>query len=179
MQNKPFIKPGTLLVAHPDLTDHFFRKSVVLITEANIGGYVGLCLNRSSGLDMPSVLEKHGVSWPLGDELYVGGPIQEQALFMLHTTEFASSNTLAFANYAAVSSDELMIEKMQMGDVPVNYKFISGMAGWNPSQLEKEIIKEKSWLTCEANEDIVYCNSSRHWEKAIDLCAASMIDQYI
>jgi len=178
-QNDSIIKPGTLLVAHPDLTDPFFRESVVLITEVHSSGTLGFCLNQNSGLEMSEILLQYDIEWTLNDTLHIGGPVNDRALVLIHSPEFNSTNTMQITDFVAITSDKLMTEKMLMGDIPRRYKFVSGMSGWSVGQLEKEIENDKSWLTCEANEAIVFSDSEQQWRKAIDLCASTMIDQYI
>jgi putative transcriptional regulator len=181
MQQKlnTLLEPGTLLVAHPNLKDPFFEKSVVLITENHPVGVMGLCINQSSGLEISQILARHGVDWGYNDELMIGGPVNDQMLVILHTNEWSSTSTLRIGNDVAITSDTLMAEKLAMGDLPVNVKFLSGTCGWKPGQLEKEIYVEKSWLTCESSESILFSNSKNVWKEAIQMCASNAIGQYI
>ena len=93
MADKNPLKPGTLLVAHPDLRDTFFYKSVVLLTENHSSGSHGFVLNRLGQMELEDAIASYTDSWPWDDKLYFGGPVSRLSLFLLHTEDFSSSNT--------------------------------------------------------------------------------------
>ena len=106
------VSPGKILVAHPNLESGLFGKSVILITEAHQTGTVGFIMNKPSPHNLNQIMQERGISWELGDVLYQGGPLNTSALVMVHTEDFSSSNTMYLPGGLAISSDELMIEKV-------------------------------------------------------------------
>lgn len=172
------IKPGQLLVSSPDQQDENFRHSVVLISEHHSRGTVGFVTNRSSKIPFRSLMSDRGYDWPYDDVLYVGGPVNSSALITLHSPEWYSTNTLQIARGFAISSDEFMMEKISMGNTPQDYRFIGGMSGWAPGQLEREIITRK-WLTIPATSDIVFqATGEVAWRHAIEKAAQLATQRY-
>lgn len=173
------IKPGKLLVAHPDISDSYFEKSVILITEHHSQGTTGLVINQKSGNRVSDALSEYDYNWPWKDMIYFGGPIDKKSLFLLHTSDFSSSNTLLISSELSMSSDLLMTDKMLQGDVPMHYRFIVGQCSWAPRQLMNEINHENLWLTCNSNNRILFeYTNEKQWKKAIELCAEETMSQF-
>src|SRR5947207_7518107 len=85
---------GKLLVASPALVDPNFFRTVVLITEHNEEGAMGIVLNRpSEALVADAVPELGEVA---GDQapVFVGGPVQPEALVLL--AEFSDLEAAAW-----------------------------------------------------------------------------------
>jgi putative transcriptional regulator len=180
MTDKNPLKPGQLLVAHPDLKDKYFHKTVILITESHEGGTVGLILNKPTLSSVAEVVERdEKTEWPFDDTMYQGGPVNTYSLIAIHTAEWYSSNTLNLNDIVSITSDKFMLEKMAMNNLPQNYRFVVGISGWSPGQLEQEMTKSNSWLTCDSNENIIFAYSGpTQWELAIELCARQTMNQF-
>jgi putative transcriptional regulator len=177
-------RTGKLLVAHPRQTQSPFYRSVVLVTEDHDHGSVGLVLNKPTDFTLKQVMESKGYDCLADRMVYQGGPVNQSALVMIHSDTWYSSNTMTVkSTVASISSDNLMIEKLAMGDYPQNWRFVCGVSGWAPGQLEAEIRGtmgyDPSWLVCEANEDIIYkWDGEKQWHKALELCSSEMLAQY-
>lgn len=172
------IKPGQILIAHPELKCNFFAGTVVLITERSAKGWVGISLNKPSTISMRSIADEKGWSWPYDDKVYRGGPINPSALIMLHSSDWWSSNTLTISDTVSLSSDNFMTEKMVMGNAPRQWRMAHGLAGWFPGQLEQEI-KRNDWLTAWPTEEILFeYTSEEQWRRSIDLCANQAVNAF-
>lgn len=177
-----------LLIAHPNLPRHsIFYKSVIYVYEDNSrNGTVGVILNKDSEYTVQYLSESKGYFYGNPNHiLKLGGPVSEKTILMLHSDEWYSSNTMQVGNGYAVSSDDLMIEKLSMGNEPARWRMYLGMSAWAPGQLEMEIKaqfpyqKENSWLTCNADETIMFeYDGETQWEKAVELSSQQMIDSY-
>ena len=178
-QDKSMLAPGKILVAHPNLESGIFAKSVILLTEHHDSGTVGFILNKPCNIDLSKVMQDRGIAWQSGDVLYQGGPLNTSALVIVHTDDFSSSNTMYLPGGFAVSSDELMIEKIAMDNRPNAFRFITGICSWAPGQLEHEIKNNKSWLTATPN-DVMLFNSTglKQWRRALNLVASETTAQY-
>lgn len=172
---------GKLLVATPELTrDPTFKRSVVYVYEHNDDIVIGLILNKHSGYKINEVVRVHGDMFDHGEEkLYKGGPVSPQSVILLHTDEWYSSNTMQIGNGLAVSSDELMFEKLAMGNEPTNHRLLAGVSSWHPSQLEREIIDWKAWLVADADPELFFFkDGDEQWNKALIISSQQMFDQY-
>ena len=174
---------GKLLVAHPRLQEKPFSRSVVLVTEDHANGSVGLILNKPTEFSLRQIMESKGYDCLADKTVYLGGPVNSSALVMIHSDNWYSSNTMVVKSGISISSDTLMIEKMAMGDFPHQWRFVCGISGWSPGQLNSEIKgtngREPGWLVCDANEDIIHkWDGEKQWRKALELCSSEMLNQY-
>jgi len=177
-----------LLIAHPNLPRHsIFSKSVIYLYEDNTrSGSVGVILNKNSEYTVNYLAESKGFFYPDHNQmLKLGGPVSEKTILMLHSDEWYSSNTMQVGGGLAVSSDDIMIEKLSMGNEPRQWTMCLGMCAWQPGQLAMEINAqfpytiENSWLTCEADDTIVFgYDGESQWEKAVELSSQQMIDSF-
>src|SRR5881409_174271 len=97
---------GQLLVASPALVDPNFARTVVLITEHNDEGAMGIVLNRPSELRVgeaaPELAEVAGSEVPV----YVGGPVQPEALVLLgEFTDLDAAAWIVVADVGLASSE--------------------------------------------------------------------------
>ena len=74
---------GRLLLASPSLFDPNFRRTVVLVTEHNEEGAVGLVLNRRSETAVAEALPDLVRLVDEEERVYVGGPVQQSAVLVL------------------------------------------------------------------------------------------------
>jgi len=174
------VTSGTLLVASPTMTSDYFSRSVVLISEKTDRGHVGYVINKKTIAEVNAAVQNHGLVWPWQDFMFEGGPVNRSAMIMIHSPEWASSNTMRVGSaVCAISSDKLMFEKMIQFDVPINRMFLIGQSVWLPGQLEREIKHNKSWLTTPATSAILWdVEGEDQWTAAIDLCATNAMNHY-
>ncbi|HEY8000549.1 MAG TPA: YqgE/AlgH family protein, partial [Solirubrobacterales bacterium] len=90
---------GRLLIASPALVDPNFARSVVLITEHGPEGAMGVVLNRPSEIEVGDVAPELNVVVE-GEPVFVGGPVQPQALVVL--AEFDDATAAAWIVVADV-----------------------------------------------------------------------------
>ena len=177
---------GKLLVAHPSLEGTMFERSVIYVYQDNSYGTQGLILNRVSQYSVDFLLENKGFEGThKGEYVYMGGPLQTSSISLLHTDDFSSQNTQYIGNNICISSDNFMLEKIEMGNEPWEWRILVGISGWSPMQLAMEIEgntrrhKQPSWLTTDADTSIVFeYDGDKQWEKAVELCSRNMFDEY-
>ena len=169
------VKRGDLLVATPKLNSQPWRRSVILVTESNRSNVMGTILNRPTMMTTDDVTD---FAIPR-TQVYMGGPVSTQALFMLHTSDFSSSNTLEVTDSWSVSSDNLMFEKLSFGDEPTWHRFYMGSAGWLPQQLEHEI-DQGAWMVLhKPTFSCVTADAAAQWRMCLDTISQNIFDNYI
>jgi len=170
---------GQILVAHPHhAKESPFYKSVIYIYQDDIvNGVTGLILNKVTDKTVQSIC--HGNGYDFGDGrpmMRFGGPVNTKALLVLHSDDWASSNTISAGNGLAVSSDNMMYEKIDISP-PAYWRTFFGYAGWYPGQIEQN--ESKMWLTCEANDTIIFeYDGEDQWNQAIKRCSQQMVENY-
>ena len=138
----PEIK-GQFLVAGKQMRDPNFYRSVVLMVEHGESGSMGLVVNRPSNVSVTRALSEH-FDLPDSDQLvYVGGPVEPAALFVLHSAgEFETEESDVVPGiYVGSSPDvfERVIEQVVGGSDDLEFRVFAGCAGWGPGQLEGEL----------------------------------------
>lgn len=175
------MKAGDLLVAHPQLHSHPWRRSVILITEHTHNSTVGLILNHASEHTLSRVMSQRGLECERDSMVYTGGPVNVSALVMVHSDTWYSSNTMQVTNGIAISSDTLMLEKIAMGDYPRWWRFCVGVSSWAPGQLEFEMNGATpsgvpQWLTTPATTELVWrWDGEKQWHQALSACATEFV----
>lgn len=118
--------------------------------------------------------------------IYFGGPVANDAVLMLHSDEWYSSNTTTAGRGYRLSSDYEMFEKISQGNEPVYWRIFSGVSSWVPGQLDLELAGEfpyhgaHSWLLADPTDDIMFMyDSEEQWEQAIELASQQMFDSFL
>lgn len=176
-------RSGKLLVAHPNLKDSIFKKSVVYICCDNQHeGTIGLILNRQTDSDIRLFFESMRLNYYGSDYFYNGGPINIESLILLHSDDWSSESSMPVKNNLSMSSDLLMLEKFDLGDVPDNWKMFRGISYWHPGQLESEINSATGWQVLDVDDEVQslmfdYTNTAM-WHEALMHCSRNFMDQF-
>lgn len=167
---------GKLLIAPPSVKTGFWHKSVIFVTEHDLHGSIGLVLNKRSNLSLVEFSEQLGINLDLPGFVYVGGPVNQKSLSVLHSPEWSCSNTLEINEQFSLSSSADMLPRLAARDTPEYYRVFMGMAGWAPSQLLQEISgtppykHENSWCLATPDYETVFGNDqSDQWCSSLDL----------
>lgn len=165
----PYQKPesGKLLIAEPFLKDGNFTRTVIFLCEHSDEGTLGFILNQETDLLLGDILVELSAS---KEPIYQGGPVQNDALHMLHQIpQKLDGKQIANQIYWGGSFDSLQ-ETILMHDYePESIKLFLGYAGWAAGQLDAEMA-EGTWLVADANEEIVFHTAVNEiWRKAIQL----------
>ena len=133
---------GKLLIASPALHDPNFARSVVLITEHNDDGAMGIVLNRPSETAVAQVAPELE---PIADggPIFIGGPVQPQALVVL--AEFADSDAAAWIVAADVGFVAAETDRDELESAVRRGRVYAGYSGWGAGQLEAEL-SEEAWI---------------------------------
>jgi len=153
---------GKLLLDGGNLAGSWFHRTVVLICQHNADGAFGLVLNKPSEhkvgeaivADLPDTLKDL--------PLYVGGPVQANAMSFLHTDDFLpDANVLP--NLHLDHSLDMLVDLAESFSTSRKFRVFAGYAGWSPGQLEAEMSR-KAWLTHPASLDLVFkADPARLW----------------
>ena len=170
---------GKCLIARPNIIDPFFKRSVVYIYEHGGQATIGFVINkRKPDVLLKDLLQERGFETISTDPVYAGGPVNQRAVVMLHTTGWQSSNTLTVNDQISLTSDDLMIYKFVNGDVPDGYKFCLGSAVWHPKQIQMEL-QANHWLVSDLSVHQIFDFDGRELrDLAIEANAKQTIERY-
>ena len=172
---------GKCLVATPKLNHTMWEESVIYIVEHDeINGAMGFVLNRPSRSTTQKIFDQlHILSYPNhSDVLYLGGPVRENNIYMIHSGNWYSASTQPVDSRLSWSYDDFMIEKMAMHDEPDEWNMYAGCASWHSGQLESELV-DGSWLTIDASPAIIFSSKkSQLWPICVEIYGQTMIDEH-
>ena len=158
---------GRYLVAGRDLKDPNFFRSVVLVVEHNDTGSMGLVLNRPTELEVRQALAGHFELPEADDPVYFGGPVEPQALFLLHDAAGQAGDETPVLPGLFVGANADVFEKIvtTAAATGARYKVFSGCAGWGPGQLEGELARG-DWFIADADPEAVFrVDPYAYWEQ--------------
>jgi len=158
---------GQLLVAMPLMSDRRFSRSVIYMCAHSDDGAMGLIINhRAEHISFPDLLERLGII-PHGAEdgisndilerqVHVGGPVETGRGFVLHSSDYHSSeSTLPIDREVSLTASIEILKAMALGEGPNHAMLALGYAGWSAGQLESEI-QANGWLHCPPDLDLLF-----------------------
>lgn len=156
----------------PTIEDPEFEKVVVYICEHSDKGAVGLIVNRPTEYNLQFIFEQLGIMADLPDAsqqpVLFGGPVQQDRGFVIHRPLENHNPNLDINEDICISTSQDILKKIAYGKGPDDALVTLGYAGWAANQLDEEI-KQNIWLTCAANQEILYDTPfSQRWQTAID-----------
>ena len=167
---------GQFLLAMPSMGDPRFLRSVVYMVAHDSDGAMGFIINKcAEGLslgdilkDMPETVAKTGlVNLPV----YVGGPVQNDRGFVLHTSDYEKThNTLSQELPIALTQSADVLVDAAHGRGPEKMRLFLGYAGWGPGQIEGEL-QDNAWLVCDANIAEIFTSQG---DDLYEKCLAAM-----
>lgn len=164
---------GQFLLAMPGMADPRFLRSVVYIVAHDSEGAMGFVINqRADGLslgdilkDIPEAVAKTGL---INLPVYVGGPVQSDQGFVLHTSDYEKTlNSLSQELPIALTQSADVLVDAARGQGPEMMRLFLGYAGWGSGQLEGEL-QDNAWLVCEADIAGIFTSQSDElYEKSV------------
>jgi putative transcriptional regulator len=169
---------GHFLIAETELQDPNFFRTVVLVLHHNDEGAFGLVVNRESEVAVADVIEDTERSALAELPVFVGGPVQQNYVFVLHSGvpdryssehvenpcrgvyfEPSFQHVLDYVN----SEDYLVLAADERPAV----RIFAGYSGWGSGQLEREL-QDGAWLVHPARGEVVFgVDSAEGWKKAL------------
>jgi len=133
---------GTLLLAHPNLRDPNFRRSVILLSAySEEGGSIGVVLNRPTNQTLGEYDPELGDSPLAKVPLFVGGPVATEQLILAAWKWSAEEGS--FKLYFGIDEDKA--QRIIEEDPTFQLRGFLGHTGWSEGQLDAEL-EQGSWV---------------------------------
>lgn len=157
----------------PGLEDTNFSQTVTYLCEHNEHGAMGIIINRPSELQLADILEQLEIAvthHPLPPQpIYIGGPVQTDRGFILHSSESEWDSTLSITAEISVTTSRDILEAIAEGKGPNQTLIALGYAGWGSGQLEQEV-SANAWLNSPAPIDVIFDTASEdRWAAAANV----------
>ncbi|MNZ97155.1 hypothetical protein D3C78_1163800 [compost metagenome] len=135
---------------------------------------MGLVVNRPQELNLADILEqlRPDVEAPascLQIPIYIGGPVQNDRGFVLHTSDKAYQATIGLEGLSLSTSQDVLFA-IADGVGPKQSLITLGYAGWEAGQLEAELA-DNAWLNCPFDPEIIFGMAC---EQRLEAAAASL-----
>ena len=162
---------GKFLLAIPGLPDPNFAQTVTCMCEHNESGALGFIINKVhpllTGRELFEDLKITCNNSVDKLEIYLGGPVQQSGVFVLHGPPFNWNESLKIADWLALSNSRDILEAIAQQKGPESFMIILGCAGWAPLQLDNEMY-DAAWLSCPVTEEILFSTETQFkYEKAM------------
>lgn len=159
------IVAGNLLVADPFMDDPNFKRAVIMITENDETGTLGLVLNKPSIFKLREVLS----DFPKFDaKVYLGGPIGLDSVNFIHCYPDLIPRSIPISDNLYWNGDYDALKQAIKDEkiLPHNIKFFLGYSGWGIGQLKEEM-KDNTWIIAE-NYSNVFKGSQYMWKDVLE-----------
>jgi putative transcriptional regulator len=145
---------GRILVSQPSLNDRYFNRSVVMLAEHGPDGSFGFIVNKPARIKLSSVTGEFGT---FDTDLYLGGPVQVNNLFYVHSKGDMIKGSLKIIEGVYWGGDMNEIRSLlASGKLTENdIRFYAGYSGWQPCQLDDEM-KQNSWIVLDGMKKYVF-----------------------
>ena len=145
---------GQFILDNGKLRGSFFHRTVILICQHDNEGAFGLILNRSTTSKIGDALVANIPDTLKAEPLYLGGPVQPQALSFLHNeTYLPEANVMPNLNLG--HSLDSLLDIAESYSATQRVKIFAGYAGWSPGQLDDEM-KRDTWMTHPASLELIF-----------------------
>jgi putative transcriptional regulator len=141
---------GSLLVAHPNMLDPNFRRTVLFISEHDPGeGALGVIINRPLDRQVADLVTETPPEGLADVPVFLGGPVGKNQL-MFAAFEWHQTGGLKLNHDVGLKESSDAVDQTKI----ITVCAFVGYAGWGAGQLETEM-KQKAWLLQKANPSVL------------------------
>ena len=143
----------------PGMLDPNFSSTVTLICEHNTDGALGIVINRPMILNLGGLFNQLDLRDADNEvtrrPILNGGPVAPERGFVLHDASDDFESTVVVSSDIRLTLSRDVLNSIANGDGPDNLLVALGYAGWQPGQLEEEML-QNTWLNVPASKEIVF-----------------------
>ncbi|AGA91277.1 putative transcriptional regulator [Thioflavicoccus mobilis 8321] len=166
------------LIAMPGLKDPNFSRTVTYVCEHTEEGAMGIVINRPMDIRLGVVLSQLDIvsgDSTVSDRLvFLGGPVQPDRGFVLHSGDEQFDSTMSIAPEINITTSRDILEAIADGRGPNRHLIALGYAGWGGGQLEEEM-SANTWLSGPADETIIFTTPvDARWQAAAGLLGVDL-----
>lgn len=147
ISNDKKAESGRVLISEPFLSDQYFRRSVVYLTEHSDTGSLGFVLNKALEMSIADVLEDFPeVDFPVS----LGGPVSTNTIHYLHVLGDDIPGSVHVKDGIFWGGDFDIMKQMVREEKATQkeLRFFLGYSGWSEKQLDGEL-EMNAWLVGE------------------------------
>jgi putative transcriptional regulator len=149
---------GRLLLAMPGMFDANFDHAVIALCQHDENGAFGIGVGHlRANLTFRELLEDIGIEPGVAPDCPVhhGGPVEPGRGFVLHSADWAGSETIHVEGLCALSASLDILRAIAAGTGPEHWLIALGYAGWGAGQLDGEM-RHHGWYAAEGRREILF-----------------------
>ena len=169
IQEQVRLARGVILIAKKSMTDPNFAKTVLLITEYDDTGTLGLVLNRPLEKLAVEILPQLKELELDSLNLYLGGPVRMNSLRLLVQTGLdLGEDYQVIDNVFQITDLQGVQQLLQQEMGQFHLRLYAGYAGWYPGQLERELLRG-DWHLSRVDAAMIFTDDPASlWERLTD-----------
>jgi len=166
------------LIAMPQLDDPNFFHSVTYISQHNAEGAMGIIINQPLDMKLGEIMEQLEIDNDdealRQQQIYFGGPVQQDRGFILHRPSKNWQATLFISDDIALTTSSDILRDIANQNGPKDSLIALGYAGWGSGQLEQELA-QNTWLNVPASAEIIFDTPvEKRWHAAASLLGVDL-----
>jgi putative transcriptional regulator len=149
---------GELLLAMPGIGDPRFDQAVIAMCLHQPEGAMGIGIGRIvPGITLHTLLKQLDIETEGAPDapVHVGGPVEQQRGFVLHSPDWKGEDTLAVTPQLCLSTTLDVLRAIARGEGPERWLVALGYAGWGESQLDEELSRH-GWMSLPGNDELIF-----------------------
>ncbi len=159
---------GQFLLAMPGIGDPRFERAVIAMCSHDAEGALGVGVGS-----VLAQISFHGVLKQLDIDpggapdrpVHIGGPVEPQRGFVLHSREWEGPDTVDVAGRWALSGTLDILRAIAGGTGPRQWLVALGYAGWGAGQLDGELTRH-GWFNVSGDDALLYdVADDARWEQ--------------
>lgn len=166
------LKPekGHLLIAEPSIIgDTSFNRSIILLADYTEEGSIGFILNKPLEYTLNDLVPTAEAQF----KVYNGGPVEQDNLYFIHKIPDLIPESIEISLGIYWGGDfEIALKLINDGSITESeIRFFLGYSGWEPNQLENELLSN-SWIITKNvyKSDLISKSEDTFWkEKMLEL----------
>jgi putative transcriptional regulator len=160
------ISEGVILVAKRQLNDRFYGATILVARPIGNDQHIGFIVNRPTKVTLGQLFPQHGPSQKVPDPVFLGGPVNSEAIFALvQTNKHPGGRSVRLMDdlFAVFDSNlvDVVIEKEAH-----KARFVAGLVAWRSGELRDEV-KRGAWHLLDADPSLVLRNPEGLWEELV------------
>ncbi|WP_174273865.1 YqgE/AlgH family protein [Sphingomonas bacterium] len=167
---------GELLLAMPGIGDPRFAHAVIAMCVHTPGGALGIGIGSLvPKLTLHGLLDQLEIDPGVAPDrvIHLGGPVERQRGFVLHSDDWAGEDTLTVPRGLALTTTLDVLRAIAAGEGPSRWLVALGYAGWGAHQLDGEMARH-GWFSTAADAGILFdVPAAERWPRAF---AAAGVD---
>jgi putative transcriptional regulator len=162
------LAPGKLLVATRRLPDPNFANTVILLTDLNGDGAVGLVLNRPSKVTLAKVFPHLVPNMATTGHAFLGGPVDTtRPMALLRAAQGTAGSRHVVDGVHVATSRDAVDAAVVAGSTSSRLRVYLGYAGWGAGQLQAETA-QGAWHVLDGAADVVFhAEPASLWQRQI------------